>query len=178
MATDDIVCTVCGAKNPGEIQRCRSCGARLEALAADGLDDEELQRGNQQEGFEWKWVGIAFGIYMVMQTLFLVALYYAIPPYDPQGLPGLAISAGVWFLGGVIVGAVSPGKTFLEPPVAAALSAIPTVLWLSYIADVDQLSALAYIVGGLMGVMITLFGAFLGEKIQMNGRGAGSHART
>ncbi|MFW6051965.1 MAG: hypothetical protein ACODAU_12380 [Myxococcota bacterium] len=167
MAADDIVCTICGAKNQVEADRCISCGARLDSLGARELtEEEEREQRNQQETFEWKWVFVAFGVYMVLQAIILAGLQLVIPAYDPQGLPGLLISAGVWFVGGILVGAISPGKTFVEPAVGALLAVPPTILYLSSIADVHKLSTLAYVIGGLLGVMMTLLGAFLGEKIQ------------
>lgn len=177
MASDEIVCTICGANNQAAAERCISCGARLDALGARELtEEEELHRRHQQESFEWKWVFIAFGVYMVLQAIVLVGLQYVIPTYDPQGLPGLLISAGVWFVGGMLVGVASPGKTFVEPAVGALLAVPPTVWYLSLIADVYQLSSLAYVVGGLLGVMMTLFGAFLGEKLQGEPSGQKSKA--
>ena len=166
-APEEIVCTVCGAKNPEDLPRCRSCGARLDKLDRELSPQQLAERRYQQEGFEWKWVGIAFGIYFLLQAFFLALLPLILPAYDPQGLPGLGISMAVWFFGGLVVGVVSPGRTFLEPAVGALLAVVPTILWLMHIADVYQLSMLAYAVGGLISVFITLFGAFLGERIQM-----------
>ncbi len=169
-AVEQIVCPICGAKNPSNVERCQSCGARIEVFKrGEGLsEDEELERRDQQEGFEWKWAGISSAIYLTLQAIILVALPFVISTYDPQGLPGLMISAGVWFVGGLIVGVISPGKTFIEPAVGACIAVGPTIGWLVYIADVHQLSVLAYIVGGILGVMVTLFGAYLGERIQMS----------
>ncbi len=171
-AAAEIVCPMCGFKNPANTARCASCGARVEALGSGDLSDEELHaKRHQQEGFEWKWVFVAFGIYMVLQAIVLVLMPLVISQYDPQGPPGLLISAGVWFVGGIVVGFVSPGKTFLEPAVGALLAAVPTVAYLMYISEVHKVSVLAGIIAGLLGVMITLFGAFIGEKVQMNTRG-------
>ncbi|MEM7448751.1 MAG: zinc ribbon domain-containing protein [Myxococcota bacterium] len=167
-APDQIVCAVCGAKNPANAKRCNSCGARIEEIRSEYEDDELLARQNQQDGFEWKWVFISFSIYMLLQTVILGVLPLVIDAYDPQGLPGLLISAGLWFLGGIIVGMISPGKTFFEPAVGAMIAVLPTIAYLWWIADVYELSMLAYITGGLLGVMVTLPGAFLGEKIQGN----------
>lgn len=172
MAASEIVCPMCGFKNPAEASRCASCGARVEALSSSDMTEEELHaKRHQQEGFEWKWVFVAFGIYMILQAIVLVAMPLVITMYDPQGAPGLLISAAVWFVGGILVGFVSPGKTFLEPAVGAMLAAVPTIGWLMHISEVQPLSLLAAIIGGLLGVMITLFGAFLGEKLQMGTRG-------
>jgi hypothetical protein len=176
MAADEVVCTVCGAKNNPNVERCVSCGARLDALAGREVSDDEdvVSREHQQDTFEWKWVFIAFGVYMVLQGIVLAGLQMVIPAYDPQGLAGLLISGGVWFVGGLVVGLMSPGKTFIEPVVGAILAVPPTILYLSHIGDVYQLSELAYVVGGMLGVMMTLFGAFLGEKLQVSLAGAKS----
>lgn len=172
MAATETVCPMCGFKNAATQKRCVSCGARLESVGGDDLSaDEEHERRHQQEKFEWKWVFVAFGVYVTLQAVFLVALPFVISTYDPQGPNGLFISAAVWFVGGIVVGMVSPGKTFIEPAVGALLAVIPTVAWLQQITDIYQMSVMLYIVGGLIGVMLTLFGAFLGEKIQMSTRG-------
>lgn len=170
MAAAETNCPMCGFQNASNVGRCVSCGAKLEALGSRELtEEEERATRHQQQSFEWKWAFIAFAIYLTFQAIILVALRFVISTYDPQGLPGLLLSAGVWFVGGIVVGAISPGKTFVEPAVGALLAVVPTIAYLMWIADVYQLSVLAYVIGGLLGVMATLFGAFLGEKIQMGG---------
>jgi hypothetical protein len=78
----------------------------------------------------------------------------------------------VWFVGGIAVGFISPGKTFLEPAVGALVAAIPTIVYLKWSTpDGFEPSLIAYLVGGAMGVMISLFGAFLGEQLQRITRG-------
>ena len=172
MAAKEIVCPMCGFKNPATAARCASCGARVEALGVGDLtEEEEYARRNQQDTFEWKWAFISFGVYLVLQIVFLIGIDVAVDAIDFQGLPGMVISAVIWFIGGIIVGFMSPGKTFIEPAVGALLAVVPTLLWLNHIADVYQLSLLANIVGGMIGVMVTLLGGFLGEKIQMSTRG-------
>ncbi|MCA9616817.1 MAG: zinc ribbon domain-containing protein [Sandaracinus sp.] len=171
MASNEIVCTVCGAKNEPNAARCTSCGARIDPLDSREYSAEEAhQRRYQQDSFSWMWCGVSIAIFLVLQAVALGLLPMVISSYDPQGLPGLLISAGVWFVGGLVVARLSPGKTFLEPAVAAGVAVVPTLLYLNWIADVYKLSLLANIVGGLIGVMVTLLGSFIGEKLQM-GRG-------
>ena len=171
MADKEIICSICGATNDASAARCTSCGAKIDVLERELTAEEEHARRYQQESFEWKWVAISFAIYATFQAIALALLPMVIDAYDPQGLPGLLISAGVWFVGGALVGFISPGKTFIEPAVGALLAVVPTLLWLNHIADVHQLSLLANIVGGMIGVMVTLLGGFLGEKLQMSTRG-------
>lgn len=164
--SQDVACTVCGADNNSEVERCSSCGARLELFEGSLTEEEAWARRHQQEGFEWKWVGISCAIFMVMQALALVALPIALPNYDPQGLPGIVITAGIWFIGSALIGMISPGRTFLEPTVGAILVIAPTMFWLERMDEIYQLSSGTYIAAGLLSIMIALFGAFFGEMIQ------------
>ena len=41
-------------------------------------------------------------------------------------LTGLAVCIPVWFFGGMLVGMISPGRTFIEPRLAALFIAMPT----------------------------------------------------
>lgn len=173
MASQEIVCPMCGHKNAAAAKRCVACGAKLEALGnVEYTEEEEQARKHQQEGFEWKWAILSLIVYLVLQAIILGVLPRILSFYDPQGLAGLMISVVVWFAGGIVVGAISPGKTFLEPAVGALMAVVPTVGFLMLITPEGfDPSLIAYIVGGLLGVMISLFGAFIGEKVQMMVRG-------
>ena len=163
----EITCPMCGFKNAANTVRCVSCGAKIDALSTEYTEDELRARKNQQETFEWKWVGIAFGVFAVLQVVFLVVLPMVISSFDPQGLAGLGIAVAVWAVGGVVIGALSPGKTLFEPAVGALIAAVPTIAYLmSVTPDAFSPSLPAYIVGGVIGVVMSLFGAFAGEKIQ------------
>lgn len=175
MSTEqEVTCPMCGFKNPESIERCRSCGAKVEELSSTYSDEEAYERRYQQDGFEWKWAIRSAVAFLAVNIVFLVGLPFVIKVYDPQGLAGLLISVGIFLAGGIGVGLVSPGKTFLEPAVGALIAVIPTA---SYVAITTpegpfQPTLLAYIVAGSMGVMLALFGAFLGEKLS-----GGSHKR-
>jgi hypothetical protein len=181
MASKDlIVCHVCGFKNAADAARCVSCGAKLEAVSGDYSVEEEAARKNQQSGFAVKWLAVSCVIYFVFQSIALGILPAVLPSYDPfQAIWGILISSLTWFLGGIVAGYVSPGRTFLEPAVAAVIALIPTVAYLMWRTpgepgDGFEPSIMAYTVGGLIGVMVSLFGAFIGEKLQSVTRG---HAR-
>ena len=172
MAEQEITCPVCGFSNPASTGRCRSCGAKVEALVANYTDEEEAARRYQQDSFEWKWALTAAGVYLVLQALILIVGPLVVSRFDPQGLPGLMISAVVWFFGGIAVGMISPGKTFVEPAAGAMLAVPPTIAYLALTTPEGfQPSMMAYIIFSLLGVMVALFGAFLGERLQM-----GAHA--
>lgn len=176
-AKDQIVCHVCGFKNAPDAARCVSCGAKIDAVNVDYTAEEEAARENQQEGFSVVWVMAAFGVYLMLQAVVLVLLPMVISSFDPfggssGGVAGLAISCVVWFFGGIVVGFISPGKTFLEPAAGAFLACIPTILYTVHQAPEGLApSMLEAGVLGIMGIMISLFGAFLGERVQARTRG-------
>ncbi|NNE18293.1 MAG: hypothetical protein HKN10_07430 [Myxococcales bacterium] len=165
MAAEEIECHVCGASNPKASERCRSCGARLSELASELSDEEVYARRHQPDEFEPRWVFISFGLFLVMAALAVALLPLIISAYDPQGFPGIVIIIILWFVGAGAINYLSPGKNFLEPPVAGFLAAIPTMIYLSSIADVYQLSTGAYVLGVLMATMMALMGAFVGNLL-------------
>ena len=174
---DELVCHVCGFKNKSDAERCVSCGAKLEELSAAYTEEEQARRDRQPAKFSLAWAGISFVAYVALQAIFLAVLPAVIDSYDPQGYSALMTSLGVWVGGGVLIGLLSPGKTFIEPAVGALLAVAPTVWWISsFTPDAGshfsgpgegfQLTLPAYVIGGLLGAMISLFGAFAGEKLQ------------
>ena len=79
------------------------------------------------------------------------------------------ITVVLWFLGAAVINYLTSGKRFLEPPVGGFLAAIPTMFYLSSIADVYQLSGGAYVLGVLMATMMALMGAFVGNLLRGDG---------
>lgn len=165
MAVEKIECQVCGSGNPKDAERCRSCGARLSELVTELSEEEQYARRNQPDAFEIRWVFMSFGLFLVLAAIALALLPLIIPVYDPQGFAGIVITIILWFTGAAAINYVSPGKNFLEPPVGGLLAAIPTMLFLSSIADVYQLSTGAYVLGALMATMMALMGAFVGNLL-------------
>ena len=86
---------------------------------------------------------------------------------DFEGSHGMLASIGVWFLGAMLVGLISPGRTFLEPNVATIVIAIPTVMYLHSSQTVFTLPTFLYVVLGCIGVLFSLVGSYVGERIQM-----------
>jgi hypothetical protein len=166
MAVEEIECHVCGAGNPKASERCSSCGARLSELASELSEQELYARRHQPDAFEIRWVFISFGLFLVMAALALALLPLLISVYDPQGFPGIVVIILLWFIGAAAINYVSPGKNFLEPPVGGLLAAIPTMIYLSSVADVYQLSTGAYVLGTLMATMMALMGAFVGKLLR------------
>ena len=160
---------MCGFKNPADQERCRSCGAKVEALTVAYSDDELHARRYQQEDFEWTWAALAAGVGAGLQALVLGLLPRLIYSFDPQGLGGLLLSVPVFFVAGIVLGLVSPGKTFVEPAVGSMIAAVPALALVALrTPEGFEPTTLAYIVCAVMGVMMALFGAFAGEKLQMS----------
>ncbi|MGD8826370.1 MAG: hypothetical protein PVI24_15410 [Myxococcales bacterium] len=166
MASEQIQCHVCGAGNPRNADRCRACGARLSELAAELTEEELYARRNQPDEFEIRWVFISFGLFVLLAALVLGLLPLIISTYDPQGFAGIVITIVLWFVGAAAINYTSPGKNFIEPAIGGLLAAIPTMLFLSSIADVYQLSTGAYVLGVLMATMMALMGAFVGNLLR------------
>lgn len=170
---EEIVCPICGFRNSLEQERCVSCGAKVEVLSSVASDDEPPERRYQQDDFEWKWALIGAGMFTALQSCVLGLLPAVIDAFDPLGMAGLLLSVPLFLVGGVVLGAVSPGKTFLEPAVGALIASLPTAAVVS-IRTPDGLDAslLAYVVFTAMGVLMALFGALAGEWLQVvNARG-------
>ena len=176
---DQIVCHVCGFKNDAKAERCVSCGAKLEELAGAYTAEEELRKKAQPDRFSLVWAAIALVVHLVLQAIALVLLPLVVDAYEPQGFSALMISLVVWLVGGVLIGWASPGKTFLEPAAGAFIAVVPTVWYIVYttpsapehLGGGFSLTMPAYVIGGLLGGMVSLFGAYLGEKLQDMTRG-------
>jgi len=97
----------------------------------------------------------------------VMGLPMVIPAFDFEGSAGMRISIPVWFLGGMLIGLISPGKTFIEPMVAVFLVAIPTAFLLYVNQTVKTMPAFMYVLLSVLGVLFTLIGAYIGERIQM-----------
>jgi hypothetical protein len=165
-----IICPSCGFKNapPPANGRCISCGATMEALSRGPRSrEEELERRYQQEGFSLQWMMIAIVVQAVLTGALVIGLPMVIPALDFEGGNGMLVTIPVWFVGGLLVGLISPGKTFTEPVVASFFVAMPTCFYLVRSETVRTLPGFMYIIMGIIGVLFTLIGAYIGERIQM-----------
>ena len=166
---NSVNCPSCGAKNspvPAN-GRCISCGATMEALKPIRSADAERQRRYQQEGFSVLWMLIAILVQSVLTAALVVGLPMVVNALDFEGSAGMVVAIPVWFVGGMLLGMISPGKTFIEPVVAAFLVAIPTVFYLARSQTVRTMPLFMYIIMAAIGVLFTLIGSYIGERIQM-----------
>lgn len=169
MATAKLVaCTSCGfAKNPPGSVRCGSCGAKIEALAKARSREEEQARRYQQEGLSVQWLFIAVLVQGVLTAALIFGLPRVVTMLDFEGGNGMIVCIPVWFVGGLLVGMISPGRTFVEPMIASFVVAIPTTFLLVETQTVRTMPTFLYVVMSAIGVMFTLIGAYIGERIQL-----------
>ena len=166
---NSVNCPSCGAKNspvPAN-RRCVSCGASMEALKPARNPELERQRRYQQEGFSVLWMLIALLVQAVLTAALVIGLPMVVSALDFEGSAGMIVAIPVWFIGGMLLGMISPGKTFIEPVVASFLVAIPTVFYLAKGQTVRTMPLFMYVIMALIGVLFTLIGSYLGERIQM-----------
>jgi hypothetical protein len=168
MATN-VVCPNCGYQNnPPGSTRCVSCGKKLEALGkVHRTREEELERRYQQEGVSLQWLFIALVVQGVLTAALVFGLPMVIPALDFEGGNGMTICIPVWFVGGLLVGMISPGRTFIEPVVASFIVAIPSTYMLIESQTVRTMPTFLYMIMAVIGVLFTLIGAYIGERIQL-----------
>ncbi len=164
-----VICAQCGFnKNPPGATRCASCGATMDDLAKSKRSrEEELERRYQQEGISVQWLGIAFLVQGVLTAALVFGLPMVLPFLDFEGQNGMLVCIPVWFPGGLLVGMISPGRTFIEPSVASLLVAIPTTFLLIQSQTVRTMPLFLYLIFGGIGILLTLIGSYVGERIQL-----------
>lgn len=165
---NSVTCPSCGAKNspPPANGRCVSCGATMEALKPSRPSDDRRGR-YAQEGFSVLWMLIAILVQSVLTAALVVGLPMVVSALDFEGSAGMTVAIPVWFVGGMLLGMISPGKTFMEPVVASLMVAIPTVFYLAHSQTVRTMPLFMYVIMAAIGVLFTLVGSYLGERIQM-----------
>jgi hypothetical protein len=163
-----IKCATCGfEKNPPGSARCASCGSKLDDFGKQKLGQADTDRRYQQEGVDLKWMGIA----LVVQAVLTAAIIFGIPmlvsAIDFEGGNGMLACIPVWFIGGLLTGLISPGRTFLEPVIGSFLVAIPTTYALIHSQTVRIMPSFLYVVMAGVGILFTLIGSYAGERIQI-----------
>jgi hypothetical protein len=167
--TKKIICPSCGFANSAPLanQRCASCGAKVEEIKRTLTRQEELERRYQQESFSPTWFMVSIAIMLVTTAAFVMGLPMVVPALDFEGSAGMMVSIPVWFFGGMLIGLVSPGRTFVEPMIAVFLVAMPTAFILYSGQTVKTMPAFMYVLLSALGVLFTLIGTYVGERVQM-----------
>ncbi len=169
MSKDHVVCPSCGFSNqlPLAKGRCVSCGALAEE-AVPTLTHSHAPHGDlHQVRFSPIWFLIAIGITSVMTAAIVMGLPMVARPFDFEGYAGMMVAVPVWFASGILVGMISPGRTFMEPAVATSLVAIPTAFLLFKFQTVKTMPGFVYVLMSALGVLFALVGSYLGERLQM-----------
>lgn len=161
-----IICPSCGFQNTAPLanDRCVSCGARID----DGTSNVALSANRyQQQTFSMTWFGIAIGVMVALTGAIVFGLPRVVPLFDFEGYAGMMMVIPVWTIGGALVGLISPGRTFVEPVAGAFLVALPTAFMLFDSQTVKTMPAFMYVLFSALGLLFTLVGAYVGERIQM-----------
>jgi hypothetical protein len=137
----------------------------MELRSRDSDGEEHGRRGS--DGFSLLWCAIALCVQGVLTAAIVMGLPMVVTALDFEGRYGMMIAVPVWFVGGVLLGMISPGKTVVEPVLATLLVAIPTVFQLIKSQTVRTLPLFMYVILALIGVIFTMVGSYLGERIQM-----------
>ncbi len=166
MPSNLIVCPSCGHKNipPLAKNRCASCGARVDSLMEDVASEHDSRF--QQDGFNTVWLGIAFVVTGVLTAAIVMGLPMVVRVLDFEGSAGMMVVIPVWFVAGLLVGLISPGKTFLEPVIATFFVALPTVFFLIRSQTVKTMPVFMYVLMAALGILFSLIGSYAGERIQ------------
>ena len=128
----------------------------MESLRPTGEGYVVQGRRYQQDGFSIVWMLIALLVQSVLTAALVVGLPMVVPILDFEGSNGMTVAIPVWFLGGMLLGMISPGKTFIEPVIAAFLVAIPTVFYLAHSQTVREMPLFMYIIMAAIGVLFTV----------------------
>jgi hypothetical protein len=127
--------------------------------------DESSAEEKNTKKFLWKWVLVGTIIGFALNVLFVFLLSTLFPPHIFKcAFGGFIVS---FVITGFIVGVKSPGVTLREPAVAGLLSVVADWLFLRFIITL-RVPAMFIIIGLIMGFLISLFGAWLGELYQQS----------
>jgi hypothetical protein len=127
-------------------------------------DDASAAEAKNQK-FLWKWVIVGVIVCFALNILFVFVLskLFLVHLFKFAFI-GFIIS---FVVTGFLVGYKSPGVTLKEPAVAGLLAVLLDWVYLRYIVSL-RVPAMYLIVGLIIGFMISLFGAWLGEKYQQS----------
>lgn len=138
----------------------------MDAFRGKDSDGDDLPR-HRPDGFSVLWCGISLLVQAVLTAAIVMGLPMVVSSLDFEGRYGMMVAVPLWFVGGILLGMISPGKTVAEPVVATLLVAMPTVWHLIRTQTVRTLPLFMYVILAMIGVMFTMVGTYIGERIQM-----------
>jgi lysylphosphatidylglycerol synthetase-like protein (DUF2156 family) len=121
-----------------------------------------LEEAHVDKAVDWPWVFVSIIVGFTVSTYSLFLLR-ALMPADAGS--DLYIFAGAFVLTGLIIGFFSPGKTMVEPAIAAAgMILAHSGFVLLYIDPPPAIDSLLFVFAG--GTLLALLGGWLGEMLQ------------
>jgi hypothetical protein len=123
--------------------------------------------------FSWKWTAISFVVFVLMETVigavigqFIVGKYVS---HNLQFLMQGLCNVGSYFVGGFVIGLVSPGLRIYEPAAGAFLAVAGTLILTVF----SPFTFLAFsmpkmIIGGAIAFFLAMTGAKIGERLSGN----------
>ena len=127
----------------------------------------------QHKSFSFAWVGISFLVFVICEgVLGWFVGTYLLGSHVSHNLDFLLkglCNVGSYFVGGVIVGVISPGVRIHEPALGAFL-AVGATLALAVFSPFTFLafSPVRLLIGGGIAFMLALTGAKIGERLMGN----------
>ena len=125
--------------------------------------DESSPEEKHIKKFLWKWVLVGAIIGFALNVLFVFILSTLFPPHIYKlSTAGFIVS---FVIMGFVVGFKSPGVTLKEPAIAGILAVVLDWIFLRVIITY-RVPGKFIVMGLIMGFLISLFGAWLGEVYQ------------
>ena len=124
---------------------------------------------SDRQPFSWNWVGLSLVIYITVQLLLgalLAQLLWRNMGFHTQRLLIEALLNLVsYFVGGILIGVISPGVRIWEPALAAVL-AVGLVLSFALFTPYCwvQFSLSKFLIGGAIAFGLAFAGARIGER--------------
>jgi hypothetical protein len=121
-----------------------------------------LEEAHVDRPIDWPWVLVSVVVGFALGTYALFLMGSLLPSSPSQDL---AVLVGAFFVTGVLVGFFSPGKTMIEPAIAAAgLMVAHGVFMAVYFETPPALVSLVIVFA--LGILLALVGGWLGETLQ------------
>ena len=125
--------------------------------------DESSAEEKLVKKFLWKWALVGAVIGFALNVLFVFLLSTLFPPHIFKfAFGGFIVS---FVITGFTVGFKSPGVTLREPAVAGLLAVVLDWIFLRFVISLP-VPGMYIVIGLVMGFLISLFGAWLGELYQ------------
>ena len=125
---------------------------------------------DNRQPFSWKWVGISLAIFIAAElVLGMVVGQILVGKYASFNLKWMlqgALNLLSYFVGGVVIGVISP-KIRIHEPAVGAFCAVGFTLILTIFSPFTFLafSLPKLVIGGTIAFFLALTGAKIGEKI-------------